>query len=275
MAPQCDHARLYCVHNLGTWQTPYGLSRECAELEKVAAKITDDFWRNQPEPLSENETDSEEEAEFRMDNMPSPKHKRDPYWNPTYEARRQARKSFCSPPNTPPANPPYPYYSWVPSPPSPTSPRPPNNQLPTPSLPDTTSLPQPARPLPLPQPLKPKRGIRKAKSTPWPLRRPTTRSAKPSQFLSLHSRKAHVLCSSPAAEPYVASYDDYVASISSPQGLFHIHPDPSERLLLTPCSRPSKPFPSLIWKRMPITTRYIIRPWNWCYNAHVVSVDIG
>ncbi|KAL9010196.1 MAG: hypothetical protein Q9180_009319, partial [Flavoplaca navasiana] len=138
MAPQCDHAKLYCVHNLGTWQTPYGLLRECAKLEEIAAKITDDFWRNQPEPLSENETDSEEEAEFRMDNMPSPKHKRDPYWNYAYEARRQARKSFCSPPNTPPANPPYLYYSWVPNLPSLTSPRPPNNQLLTPGLPDTT-----------------------------------------------------------------------------------------------------------------------------------------
>lgn len=69
----------------------------------------------QPEPLSENETEYDvEEAEDIMNSVPSPKQQAYRFWNPDYEARRQARKRLWSPPLTPPRSPGCPHTPYNP-----------------------------------------------------------------------------------------------------------------------------------------------------------------
>lgn len=54
------------------------------------------------EPLSDNQTEYDvQEAEDIMNKVPSPTHRQYTFWSPEYEARRQARKPFRSPPLTP------------------------------------------------------------------------------------------------------------------------------------------------------------------------------
>ncbi|KAL8764726.1 MAG: hypothetical protein Q9209_007911 [Squamulea sp. 1 TL-2023] len=123
MRETCDHQASVC------WLKPplswgIGFSPPTpAELEQLHRKeeakfkaIMDEINDNAAEHLSETSTqvDPEEQEDF-MNDCPSPTHKYIRFWNPEYEARRQARKRLWSPPFTPEPGASYPRPSLQPS----------------------------------------------------------------------------------------------------------------------------------------------------------------
>ena len=191
MAPSCNHDQLRCS-NLRSWPKDlqpnpwevHRLDRECRGYQESNQEFWDMIRQHQPEPLTDHETDVDpQEAEDEMNNLPSPKQKRSPFWTPQYQARREARRRLWSPPITPPI-PGIRDYSLQPSQ------RPPS-ATPRPSSP-ARNLRPPDFPLQLP-PKPPHNAIHKSRP-----HRPITRSMKASSLLSLHLRKGWVEITSPA-----------------------------------------------------------------------------
>ena len=214
MASICDHGRLQCVHmsswpkalHPDTWD-PHLLDVECRDY-KESQKEAQEMIRKycQPEPLSDNETEVDmEEAEDVMNRLPSPLQQTSCFWTPEYQARREARRRLWSPPLTPP-------FSGTSShslqlsqcPPSSQplrqlSSRSHNRQRPSSPptsahiqlhLPSTISQNKVCKPKPISQ-----------------LRRPTTRSMKPSSLLSLHLRRGHVQVTSTAGHAQSVTFE--------------------------------------------------------------------
>lgn len=142
--------------------TPRSLSYECTSYEAQMERLEQYHQEIQPGQLSENETEYDpEEAEALMNNVPSPRHQLWSSWTPAYEARRQARKRFWSPPYTPDEELGQPSYSLQPSQrrPSPTVRR---HRSALRFQPTSPSSPQSADQLLLRLPPKAERRIRKA-----------------------------------------------------------------------------------------------------------------
>lgn len=199
MAPSCNHDKLQCAHK-ATWPkwtqpetwTSYRLALTCREYEESQRQTQEMIYQHQSMPaLSDNETEVDpEEAEDKMNNLPSPFQTHSRFWTPEYQARREARKRLWSPPFTPPLSG-IPKYSLQPSqrppPPGPRRRQPsPARNPPKPSLPLTSSHIQ----LKL-SPNSRFNRVRKSKPN-LPPHRPTTRSMKSSKLLSLHARRGLV-----------------------------------------------------------------------------------
>ncbi|KAL8727247.1 MAG: hypothetical protein Q9166_006166 [cf. Caloplaca sp. 2 TL-2023] len=219
MAPSCDHERGECVHK-SVWPkigsepyTLYQLNLTCREYEKTMEDLRVSWEKHQPEIFSENETEyDEEEAENLMNNTPSPQQRMYCYWNPEYEARRQARKRLWSPPITPdPEEPWQPRYSLQPSqrPPSPSRSRRRHQQR---SSPHQSPLQSSPNQFELHLPHKAQSKVHKAKKAAH-RRRPTTRSTKSFQPISLGHRKGYVLVGSGKGASHTASFEEYTNSL--------------------------------------------------------------
>ncbi|CAL8585132.1 hypothetical protein XPA_010712 [Xanthoria parietina] len=175
--------------------------------------------QHQPEPLTDHETDVDpQEAEDEMNNLPSPRQKSSPFWNPQYQARREARRRLWSPPITPPL-PGIRYYSLQPSQRAPSATPRPSSPARNLRPPDFPHLP-PDFPLQLPP--KPRHNAI-CKSRPH---RPITRSMKASSLMSLHLRKGWVEITAPAGQSSSATFkqcmDDGVSSTQ--QTLSDVYP---------------------------------------------------
>lgn len=133
-----------------------------------------------------------------MNNLPSPKQKRSPFWTPQYQARREARRRLWSPPITPPL-PGIRHYSLQPSQRAPSATPRPSSPARNLRPPDFPHLP-PDFPLQLPP--KPRHNAI-CKSRPH---RPITRSMKASSLLSLHLRKCLLKITSPAGRSSSVSF---------------------------------------------------------------------
>ncbi|KAL8691109.1 MAG: hypothetical protein Q9224_004251 [Gallowayella concinna] len=193
MAPSCNHQKLQCAHK-ATWPkwtqpetwTSYRLALTCHEYEESQRQTQEMIQQHQSMPaLSDNETEVDpQEAEDEMNNLPSPLHTHSRFWTPEYQAQREARKRLWSPPLTPPLSG-MPKYSLQPSQrPPPPRPRPrqlsPARTPPKPTSPSTSPHIQ----LQLPPNSRFNR-VRKYKPH-SPPHRPTIRSMKTSEQLSLH-----------------------------------------------------------------------------------------
>lgn len=197
MAPYtyvCNHDQHQCVHmerfgafHPETWSRAH-LASTCEGYERTLAHNLEMLRRDQPEPLTDHETEVDpEEAEDEMNNLPSPNHTHSRFWTPEYQARREARRRLWSPPLTPPM-PGLRDYSLQPSQrPPPTTPRrptPPLKRHPPFFLPPTDFQLQPP-------PKTPPSRVRKVRPV-HRAYRPITRSMKSSKLLSLHLRKGLV-----------------------------------------------------------------------------------
>lgn len=211
MVTSCNQKDFECVH-MSIWPTKLHaeswtarrLSLECHGYEDTLSHIQRLIQQTAPEPLSENETEYDvQEAEDIMDNVPSPTHRQYSYWNPEYEARRQARKPFQSPPLTPDPDEAWKSsYSLQPSQHSPTYQQRHSPQRISPSC-SASRVPEQRQALQ-------HRGIYKRATL---LRRPTTRSMKSSKFLSLHSRKGYVEIRSLAGHFHTATFDTCLENV--------------------------------------------------------------
>ena len=191
------------------------MSRQCSAYEAMVERLKVSNEQHQPEALSENETEYDpEEAENLMNNAPSPDQRLYCYWNPEYEARRQARKRLWSPPLTPDPDEPWrPLYSLQPSQ-RPLSPPPSRNpQRLSTREPPLQASPQTSNHFQLRLPHKMQNKVRKAKNATG-LRRPTTRSMNSSKPASLHDSKGHVLVWSGKAVSRIVSFEAYMHSLS-------------------------------------------------------------
>ena len=213
MAPSCDHDKLACAH-MASWPraldpnpwTPHRLALECRSYEESQEQVHEMIRQYQSVPaLSDDETEVDpEEAEDFMNNLSSPKQTMSIFWNPEYQARREARKRLWSPPLTPPL-PELPKYSLQPSqrPPPPRRRRrqsSPACKRPKPSSPSTSPHIQ------LQLPLKSRHNkVRKTKQNPRP-HRPTTRSMKSLKLLSLHSRRGLVKVTSATGQGHSVTF---------------------------------------------------------------------
>ena len=157
--------------------------------------------------LTENSTQVDpNEQEDDLNNLPSPMHRECRFWNPEYEARRQARKRLWSPPLTPEPGIP-PSYSLQPSqrPPSP-------RRRTSHSAPSKPQIQRADRSLPIkPRPAQYK--VAKARQLPTNSR-PATRSTKPPKFASLHDRKGYVLVRSAKNSSRIVSNEIYLEDLS-------------------------------------------------------------
>ena len=153
-----------------------------------------------------------------MNNLPSPRQKSSPFWNPQYQARREARRRLWSPPITPPL-PGIRYYSLQPSQRAPSATPRPSSPARNLRPPDFPHLP-PDFPLQLPP--KPRHNAI-CKSRPH---RPITRSMKASSLMSLHLRKGWVEITAPAGQSSSATFkqcmDDGVSCSSLPTSTFPV-----------------------------------------------------
>ncbi|KAL9098837.1 MAG: hypothetical protein Q9163_005573 [Psora crenata] len=176
--------------------------------------IIEQHW-TQIEALSENETEyDQEEAENLMNNAPSPKQRLYCYWNPEYEARRQARKRLWSPPLTPDPDEPWrPSHSLQPSQRRPSPPPSHHQQRSSPHPPLLQTSPQTSDQFWLRLPSKAQSKVRKAKKAAI-LRRSSTRSRNSSKLVSLHDRKGHVLVWSGKGRSRITSFEEYISSLS-------------------------------------------------------------
>ncbi|KAL8921379.1 MAG: hypothetical protein Q9172_004043 [Xanthocarpia lactea] len=178
------HNEVHCV-----WANPQPppTEEELDTLHNQHVAEWDQMIREREEgALTENSTQVDpEEQEDGMNNMPSPYHTHSRFWNPEYEARRQARKRLWSPPLTPESGG-LPYHSLQPSQ------RPPSPQRRRPRSP--SSKPQ-VEGADVSGPIKPRSAQYKvAKARPPPTHsRPATRSTKPPKLASLHHRKGYVV----------------------------------------------------------------------------------
>ncbi|KAL8772943.1 MAG: hypothetical protein Q9209_001963 [Squamulea sp. 1 TL-2023] len=194
------------------------MSRTCDEYERALRRLDELDAHEIPLPPVEEQSDyGTEEAENRMNNTPSPNQKDCYYWNPEYEARRQARKRLWSPPLTPdPHEPHRPLYSLQPSqrPPSPSSSRQIRRRR-------RSSSPQPGRRVPpqnpkkftlyLPQKVHSK--VRKSKAITTP-RRPTTRSMRALEEVALGDKRGYVLVRLDKGGSRITSFGEFMAGIS-------------------------------------------------------------
>ncbi|KAL8783259.1 MAG: hypothetical protein Q9213_004771 [Squamulea squamosa] len=197
----------------------------CRGYERLQKRLDELEAREVPLPPVEEQSDyGTEEAENRMNNTPSPNQKDYYYWNPEYEARRQARKLLWSPPLTPdPEEPHRPTYSLQPSqrPPSPPSRRrrrqrrqhssPPQQNRPL-HQPVPMVPVQPPKPFTLYLPQKAQSKIRKPKKPTSP-RRPTTRSMKALQEVALDHKRRQVVLRSDEGGSRIASFGEYMKGI--------------------------------------------------------------
>ena len=226
MAPFCNHDQLKCS-NLKSWPKDlqpnpwevHRLDRECRGYEESNHEFGDMIRQHQPEPLTDHETDVDpQEAEDEMNNLPSPKQKRSPFWTPQYQARREARRRLWSPPITPPI-PGIRHYSLQPS------------QRPPSAIPRLSSQTRNLRPPSFPHlppdfrlqlPPKPRHN---AICKPRP-HRPITRSMKASSLPSLHLRKGWVEVTSPAGRSSSVTFmqctEEGVSCASLPTSAFPI-----------------------------------------------------
>lgn len=215
MALSCKHEKLECVHmsawpekiRLQAW-TARRLSLECRGYEDSVSQMQHLIQHTAPEPLSDNETEYDiQEAEDTMDSVPSPIHRQYSFWNSEYEARRQARKRYRSPPISPD-----PDESWRPL----HSLQPSHYLLHHQQRHSRHSISTRCSASRVPDPLQPSfplqiqhSTISKAKPTTL-LRRPTTRSMKSSHLLSLHIRKGYVVVRSVTGRSYMATFKSYL-----------------------------------------------------------------
>ena len=219
MASFCNHDQLKCS-NLKSWPKDFQpnpwevhrLDRECRGYEESNHEFGDMIRQHQPGPLTDHETDVDpQEPEDEMNNLPSPKQKRSPFWTPQYQARREARRRLWSPPITPPM-PGIRHYSLQPS------------QRPPSATPRPSSRARNLRPpdFRLQQPPKsPHNAIRKPRP-----HRPITRSMKASSLLSLHLRKGLLEITSPAGRSSSVSFtqcmEEGVSCPSLPTSTFSV-----------------------------------------------------
>ena len=225
MAPSCDHENGTCAHT-HLWSakiypnarppSPSSMSRTCRDYERMQRRLDELEALEIPLPPVEEQSDyGTEEAENRMNNTPSPNQKQYYYWNPDYEARRQARKRLWSPPLTPdPDGPHRPLYSLQPSqrPPSPSSNRrrQRRSSLRQPIAQASTQTLDKFR-LQLPQKAQCK--VRKPQKAATP-RRPITRSMKALNEVALANRRGYVSILSDRGGSRVARFGEFMDGIS-------------------------------------------------------------
>ncbi|KAL9609521.1 MAG: hypothetical protein Q9167_005717 [Letrouitia subvulpina] len=196
------------------------MSLACRGYERMQKRLDELEALEVPLPPVEEQSDyGTEEAENRMNNTPSPNQKDYYYWNPEYEARRQARKVLWSPPLTPdPDEPHRPSYSLQPSqrPPSSPSHRPrrhrqqhssPRQQNPSLYQPVPINPTQPPGSPIRHLPQKAQSKIRKPKRPTMPCR-PITRSMKALQEVALDNKRGQVVLRSSKGELRIASFGE-------------------------------------------------------------------
>ncbi|KAL8781355.1 MAG: hypothetical protein Q9213_006044 [Squamulea squamosa] len=217
MRETCNHEASICwLEPRPSWGfgVPPPSSAELDQLHrKEEAKfkeMMDDIENNAAEHLSETSTQVDpEEQEDIMNDCPSPTHKYIRFWNPEYEARRQARKRLWSPPLTPEPGVTLPRPSLQPSqrPATPIifhrspSPFPWLRRIESPRSDSAHQPPTQSRPA--------RQRVSKSRH-PCTAHRPLTRSTKLLKPVALSDRKGHVVVgSSKNKNRHIASFRDF------------------------------------------------------------------